>query len=134
MRHELQQEVVAQVGRTARWFPTRKKVRYLTLSPLPWKGALVSISPKSVKSDLVTYARSEWFCAKIICNHKQRRTTPGGRCKGGRVFKFYFLMFISETEHKWVRGRERGRHRIRSRLQILSCQHRAQRGARTHEL
>ena len=31
------------------------------------------------------------------------------------------------------RGRERGRHRIRSRLQALSCQHRAQCGARTHK-
>ena len=30
--------------------------------------------------------------------------------------------------------RERGRHRIGSRLQALSCQHRAPRGAPTHEL
>ena len=30
------------------------------------------------------------------------------------------------------RGRDRGRHRIRSSLQALSCQHRARRGARTH--
>ena len=45
-------------------------------------------------------------------------------------------MFIfereGETEHKWERGSERGRHRITSRLQALSCQHRARRGARTH--
>ena len=50
---------------------------------------------------------------------------------------FFFLMFIyfwnRETEHEWGRGRERGRHRIKSRLQALSCQHRAQRGARTHK-
>ena len=39
-----------------------------------------------------------------------------------------------ETEHKWGRGRERGRHRIWSRLQPLSCQHTARHGARTHEL
>ena len=32
------------------------------------------------------------------------------------------------------RGRERGRHRIRSRIQTLSCQHKARRGARTHRL
>ena len=38
------------------------------------------------------------------------------------------------TECKWGRGRERGRHRIQSRLQALSCQHRARRGARTHRL
>ena len=31
-----------------------------------------------------------------------------------------------ETECEWGRGRERGRHRIRSGLQALSCQHRAQ--------
>ena len=31
-------------------------------------------------------------------------------------------------------GPERGRHRIRSRLQAPSCQRRARRGARTHEL
>ena len=29
-------------------------------------------------------------------------------------------------------GSERGRHRIRNRLQTLSCQHRARRGTRTH--
>ena len=46
-----------------------------------------------------------------------------------------FLMFIFETESKRVReGRERGRHRIQSRLQALNRQHRARRGARTHEL
>ena len=30
-----------------------------------------------------------------------------------------------EREHEWGRGRERAGHRIRSRLQALSCQHRA---------
>ena len=38
-----------------------------------------------------------------------------------------------ETEHEQGRGRERGRHRIQSRLRAPSCQHRAPRGARTHE-
>ena len=38
-----------------------------------------------------------------------------------------------ETEHEQGRGRERGRHRIRSGLQALSCQHRARRGAQTRE-
>ena len=38
-----------------------------------------------------------------------------------------------ELEHEWGKGKERGRHRIRSRLQVLSCQHRAQHGAQTHE-
>ncbi|XP_058569828.1 ralBP1-associated Eps domain-containing protein 2 isoform X6 [Neofelis nebulosa] len=34
-------------------------------------------------------------------------------------------LFIFEREHKQGMGRDRGRHRIRSRLQALSCQHRA---------
>nr|XP_060467831.1 threonine aspartase 1 isoform X4 [Panthera onca] len=37
-----------------------------------------------------------------------------------------------ETEHEWGMGRERKRHRIRSRHQTLSCQDRAPLGARTH--
>ena len=37
-----------------------------------------------------------------------------------------------ETEHERGRGRERGRHRIGNRLQVLSHQPRARRGARTH--
>uniref|UniRef100_A0ABI7ZXC6 Prefoldin subunit 1 n=1 Tax=Felis catus TaxID=9685 RepID=A0ABI7ZXC6_FELCA len=39
---------------------------------------------------------------------------------------------MRETEHEQGRSRERGRHRIQNRLQALSCQHRARRGARTH--
>ena len=46
-------------------------------------------------------------------------------------------MFIhfSETETgcKWGRGRERGKHRIWSGLQALSCQHRALCRAQTHK-
>ena len=50
----------------------------------------------------------------------------------------FFLMFIifereRETECEQGRGRERGRHRIRDGFQALSCQHRAQHGAWTHE-
>ena len=37
-----------------------------------------------------------------------------------------------ETGHERGRVRERGRHRIGNRLQALSCQPRARRGARTH--
>ena len=51
------------------------------------------------------------------------------------IFKC-FLMFIFETETECKLGRaerEKGRHRIWSRLQALSCQHRARRGARTHK-
>ena len=38
-----------------------------------------------------------------------------------------------ERQHEQGRGGERGRHRIRSRLQALSCQHRVQCGAWMHE-
>ena len=52
------------------------------------------------------------------------------------IFKIV-LMFISfwgkEREREQGRDRERDTHRIQSRLQALSCQHRAPRGAQTHE-
>ena len=52
---------------------------------------------------------------------------------------FFLSLFIFERERgrqSVSRGgaeRERGRHRIQSRLQPRSCQHRARLGARTHE-
>ena len=44
-----------------------------------------------------------------------------------------FILFLGqrETEHEQGRGRERGRHRIGNRLQALSHQPRARRGARS---
>ena len=45
----------------------------------------------------------------------------------------YLFLKERETGCEWGRGRERGRHRIRSRFQALSCQHRARRGFRPHE-
>ena len=47
--------------------------------------------------------------------------------------KIFTFIYFWEKEHKWGRGRERRRHRIRSRLQTPSCQHRAQQGAQTHK-
>ena len=50
---------------------------------------------------------------------------------------FYFFnvyLLLRDTEREQGRGRERGRHRIWSRLQVLSSQHRAWCGARTHKL
>ena len=47
---------------------------------------------------------------------------------------FYLFLKERETEHERGRGRGRGRHRIWSRLQALSCQHRARHGAQTHKL
>ena len=49
------------------------------------------------------------------------------------VFNVYSFLRQRETEHERG-GSERGRHRIWNRLQALSCQHKAQRGARTHRL
>ena len=49
-----------------------------------------------------------------------------------RHLKFFFKMFIyfwereTETECEWGRDRDTWRHRIRTRLQALSSQHRAQ--------
>ena len=43
-------------------------------------------------------------------------------------------MFIFERKHKQGRGRERGKHKIWSRLQVPYCQHRAPCGAQTHKL
>ena len=51
-------------------------------------------------------------------------------------FNFLTLIYFlrdRETEHEWGRGKERGKHRIWSRLRALSCQHRAWHGAQTHQ-
>ena len=51
------------------------------------------------------------------------------------VFPFYlFIYFLRQRETEREQGKGRGRHRIWSRLQALSCQHRAQCGAWTHRL
>ena len=52
------------------------------------------------------------------------------------VFFFNFYLLLKERDRTWVGEgqRERGRHRIRSRLQSLSCQHRAWCMAQTHYL
>nr|XP_060503423.1 fibroblast growth factor 11 isoform X2 [Panthera onca] len=50
-------------------------------------------------------------------------------------FFFFLSLFILERESRGGgRERERGRHRIQSRLQAPSWLHRARRGARNHEL
>ena len=51
------------------------------------------------------------------------------------MFIFIYLVFerVGETEHEQGRGRESGRQRIWSRLQVLSCQHRAPLRAWTQE-
>ena len=46
---------------------------------------------------------------------------------------FLHFIYLFLIEHKWGRGRERRRHRILSRLQAPSCQHRAPHRAQTHK-
>ena len=58
-------------------------------------------------------------------------------CSSFIVFKNFFnVLFFIERERQSVSGggAERVRHRIGSRLQAPSCQHRARHGAQTHEL
>ena len=68
------------------------------------------------------YFKQEWSLEAIVLNF---------------FFNVYLFLGQRETEHERGRGRERGRHRIRNRLQgnrlqALSHQPRARRGARTH--
>ena len=54
-----------------------------------------------------------------------------------KFLKMFYFIFERESTRSQAgqRGkREKGRHRIRSKLQALSCQHRAQCRAWTHEL
>ena len=48
------------------------------------------------------------------------------------IKKFFLCLFIfyreRETKHERGKGKEKGRNRIGSRLQALSCQHRADAG------
>ena len=58
-----------------------------------------------------------------------------------QALPFFFFKFFLTCIYFWDRerqsmnrgGSERGRHRIRNRLQAPSCQHRARRRARTHQ-
>ena len=51
-----------------------------------------------------------------------------------KLFFTFIYFWETETEHKWGRDRERMRHRIWTRFQALSCQHRAQHRAWTHKV
>ena len=46
---------------------------------------------------------------------------------------FFFFVFLRESRSATGEGRERGRHRMQSRFQAPSCQHRAWHGAQTHK-
>ena len=56
------------------------------------------------------------------------------RVKNRFCTTFFFLMFIHFLRKRvWAGEGQRERQRIQSRLQALSCQNTARRGARTHE-
>ena len=102
--------------------------------------------------------KSTEFCMKLkmsfyVCEepYKIRTQIPLAPCKNytfveaemGKAldlslpdpFKiFFYCLFLRQRESMSREGAERGRHRIQSRLQALSCQHRAQHGAWTHRL
>ena len=53
---------------------------------------------------------------------------------GNNLIRKIFIWGREKDRRGRRRGREREADRIRSRLQALSCQHRARRGARAHRL
>ena len=81
-----------------------------------WDVIYVVKSAKKEKGEmLLRKADKEW---RVVCLF---------------VWIFFVFIFERETECEWRRGRERGRHRIWSRLQVLRYKHRVQRRARTHK-
>ena len=89
-----------------------------------------------LKPGLKWNKRQNPFLLDQISHIVKRKTTVGCGLKSVRFFFFSTFIYFwdRETEHERGRGRERGRHRIGSRLQALSHQPRARRGARTHGL
>ena len=84
-----------------------------------------SISPLTYSEKIIQY----WEAVKFM--------EKNGSFPNSSLFHFSnFYLFLRERKKQNVsRGEaERGRHRIWSRLQALSCQHRVPRGARTHEI
>ena len=133
-------------------WPSIKWKRLLTKQSVQYESNYVKIMYISIEN-LKSYIpkRKHWWntqgceCAGAICakGHPLERTAVvdilAQSCAYWEGPSFFFLCFYlflrqTETEHEQGRGRERGRHRIRSGLQAPSCQHRARRGARTHEL
>ena len=75
---------------------------------------------------------------KCICNRNFFGcSSPHFLIQTGVVFffHFFFCIFERETDREWAQAGEgqRDRDRTWSRLQSQSCQHRAWRGAQTHE-
>ena len=79
------------------------------------------------------------FISNLVTPHKIVEILVNLHCAFNKfiTLKKHFFMFLflgereGETEHEQGGGRERGRHRVSSRLQALSCRHRDWRGAPT---
>ena len=86
----------------------------------------VSKKEKIINNDVhfVMYPSVSSNCLVLPCEYED----------SNNFFNVYLLLREREAEHKLGRGRETGRHRSRSRLQALRCQHRAQSGAQTHKV
>ena len=105
------------LGETVRWL---KLSQHFLYSPT-WRRRLFCLSQKKNNMNLV-HVISKWLLCLCSCF----------------LFKNFFLTFIyfwdrERQSMNGVRVRERGRHRIGSRLQAPSCQHRARPGAQTRE-
>ena len=114
---------------------------------LSWSRYILSSPDRNIQDD-IPWPRKALLSSFIHCqpqnnnsNIGQLYMVPGTntmkQCFQGFFFVFFFLTFIigrqRETEHEHGRGRERRGHRIWSRFQALSCQHRVWRGAGTHK-
>ena len=91
-------------------------------------------------SHKINIKREDGNMSNTVGQSSQLKEFPMAKDRGNFFLFFLFLIFIyfwerkTETECKQGRNRRRGRHRIQSRIQALSCQHNAWHGARTHEL
>ena len=97
--------------------------------------------PSSIQYVIQCLYYESYFCFKyILCVFDTRPLNRSPCWPPTYIFKIVILVFKKkffnvhlflrerERECQWGIGRERGRHRIGSRLQALSCQHRARRG------
>ena len=85
-------------------------------------GILVRISHRHVVGKTVMWDNITKDCDKRV----------GGLLRGRRIHWGYFNVYLFLRQSMNGGGAERGRHRIRRRIQALSHQPRARHGARTH--
>ena len=110
---------------------TFKRIYGLTLTYY-WRHIFLPFKEK-IKLWRVSFSSSLYIhqnLLKFSLLSKQINSFPSTYFWIWQQHPFYYL-FIFERQSTG-RGREKGRHRIRSRLQAPSCQHRAWCRARTH--